>query len=324
MPVITRNQSKKMTAVDSLKPATQHINPVTRVEQNPGCLDCESSFTSEIRNLLYDCELATGKLAKMKICLEIYIRINNQLENLLFINQARWLKFAATAYNKTSGFMKDQLAHSYDEIDPELVTTFTNEYMKARQFLSSYFKKVRSLNTNIINLNDKLYADMFKNIDEEDLKSQRPRRNIPVVDYTGMDAIEPAYEDDYITDIWMDKTIDCDSDYNPNEDDDEELLKKKSQNVTLRKKASLLPLLLFTRKDDDTEVMRKNMPNVTVRPKRKIPRVDYSGMDMNKDDEGSIYMCETKWKDRLPSYRWVKYPASQANELGDEDWCEEY
>jgi hypothetical protein len=300
MPVITRNQSKKMTAIASLKPSIQHINPVTRVEQNVvrAYLDCESSFSSEIKNLLNDIELATGKLAKMKICLEIYIRINNQLENLLSVNQARWLKFAATAYNKTSEFVEDPVKNRYDEIDPELVTTFTNEYMKARQFLSSYFKKVRSLNTNIINLNDKLYADMFKNIDEEDLKSQRPRRNIPVVDYTGMDAIEPECEDDYITDIWMDKTIDCDSDYDPNEDDeedeedDEELLKKNSQHVTLRKKTSLLPLLLFTRKDDD-EVMRKNMPNVTVRPKRKIPRVDYSGMDTNEDDKsGDEDLCE--------------------------------
>jgi len=60
------------------------------------------------------------------------------------------------------------------------------------------------------------------------------------------------------------------------------------------------------------------------RPRRNVPRVNYSGMDMTDEDEGSVYVCETKWKDRVPTHRWVKYPASQANELGDEEWCEEY
>lgn len=60
------------------------------------------------------------------------------------------------------------------------------------------------------------------------------------------------------------------------------------------------------------------------RSRRNVPRVDYSGMDMTDEDEGSVYVCETKWKDRVPTHRWVGYPASQANELGDEEWCEEY
>jgi hypothetical protein len=187
-------------------------------------------------------------------------------------------------------------------------------------------------------------AKAFKNIEEIEQEEmmragkvfKRPRRNIPLVDYTGMDTIEPYDEYDYITDIWYDETVWYDSDYNSEEDEDdeddedyddeeqdEELFKKKMQHVTVRKQTNLLPLLLFTRHDDE-EVMRKNMPNVTVRPKRRTPHVDYSGMDMTEEDEGSVYVCETKWKDRVPTHRWVGYPASQANELGDEDWCEEY
>lgn len=58
----------------------------------------------------------------------------------------------------------------------------------------------------------------------------------------------------------------------------------------------------------------------TRRTPRNIPRVNYSGMDISDEDEGSIYICETKWNNRIPSYKWVKYPLSQANEIGDEEW----
>lgn len=59
------------------------------------------------------------------------------------------------------------------------------------------------------------------------------------------------------------------------------------------------------------------------RPRRNVQRVNYTGMDMNSDDEGEVSVCKTKWNNGLPSYSWVKYPAAQANEIGDEDYCEE-
>jgi hypothetical protein len=66
------------------------------------------------------------------------------------------------------------------------------------------------------------------------------------------------------------------------------------------------------------------MRNVTVRPKRKIPCVDYSGMEFDKNDEGSVAICKVKWNNKIPSYRWFNCHFSKVNELGDEDWCEEY
>lgn len=340
MPVITRNQIKKMTAA---KPVLQPVIVVTRVEQTPLTIssfwhsDDEAEFVRDIKRLLADCELASGKTAKMQVSLQIYNRVNDKLENLLQDNSPKWLKFAATVYNKTSEFEVQFYEKIYNEVDVKLVETFRKTYQKARQFLSKYFKNLRATRPGLINLTESPYVELFKNIDEEDFKAaqcSRPRRNIPVVDYTGMDTIEPESEYDGITDIWHDNSIWYDSDYNPeddeddeddedNEEQDEELFKKKMQHVTVRKQTNLLPLLLFTRYDDE-EVMRKNMPNVTVRPKRRTPRVDYSGMDMTDEDEGTVYICETKWKHRVPTHRWVEYPASQANELGDEDWCEEY
>ena len=43
----------------------------------------------------------------------------------------------------------------------------------------------------------------------------RPTRNVPHIDYTGMDTIEPECDFDGITDIWADLTIYEDPDYVP-------------------------------------------------------------------------------------------------------------
>lgn len=47
----------------------------------------------------------------------------------------------------------------------------------------------------------------------------RPRRNIPKVDYTGMDSIEPEGKFDGVTNIWYDASIDYDPDYVFEEED---------------------------------------------------------------------------------------------------------
>ena len=57
-------------------------------------------------------------------------------------------------------------------------------------------------------------------IEGEEEESERPRRNIPIVDHTGMDSVEPEDEFDGITDIWFDHSIDYDPDYVPEEDDE--------------------------------------------------------------------------------------------------------
>lgn len=55
--------------------------------------------------------------------------------------------------------------------------------------------------------------------------------------------------------------------------------------------------------------------------RNKTP-VNYSGMDMNSEDEGYISVVNTKWNNGEPSYSWNKIPLSQANEIGDEEYCE--
>ena len=50
----------------------------------------------------------------------------------------------------------------------------------------------------------------------------KEKRNKKVVDYTGMDTIEPLDEYDQVTNIWADETIDEDPDYEYETDEDDE------------------------------------------------------------------------------------------------------
>jgi hypothetical protein len=79
-----------------------------------------------------------------------------------------------------------------------------------------------------------------------------------------------------------------------------------------------------TAMDNIAKRNREKWMKPTSRPRRNIPRVDYSGMDMNSDDEGTVSVSKTKWNNGVPTHSWVKYPASQANEIGDEEYSCEY
>jgi hypothetical protein len=322
MPAITRNM--------------KIANSVVQPTMNSSGEIYEENMSHAINALLIENEMVQSKTAKMMVVIEIYDLLNKNLENLLHCNPKRWVNFAATVYNKTTEFEIQRLTNVYLDINVEIVNKHYQTYTQVRKFLTGYLKKIRKTQPSLLDMSNKHIAEAFKNIEEVEQEEmmravkvfKRPRRNVPVVDYTGMDAIEPydesmLYDSDYDPEEDEDDEDDEDIEDYDDEEQDEELFKKKMQHVTVRKQTNLLPLLLFTRHDDE-EVMRKNMPNVTVRSKRRTPRVDYSGMDMTEEDEGSVYVCETKWKDSVPTHRWVEYPASQANELDDEEWCEEY
>jgi hypothetical protein len=234
MPVITRNQRKHMTYA---KPISK---PFTSVEKQPvilsnilqNIIEQEQSFINNIEKLLCDCDEAKEKTAKITISLKIFDKVNNELENLLSSNSQKWLKFAATVYNKTTEFESQR--NTFKEVNSELVDKFTEAYLKARNFLCLYFTNLRASKSNLINLTESPFVEMYANIDQKHFKVAK-----------------------------------------------------------------------FSR------------------PRRNVPRVDYTGMDMTEEDEGTISVCEVKWTDRVPTYKWVKYPASKANELDHDEWYEE-
>lgn len=312
MTVITRNQSKQLAA--SVKPVSQ---PITCAEpKSLTLLNSEAEFVADINRLLEDVSNSLVKASKMQICLQIYNRINANLEKFLSGDRVRWLKFAATAYNKSTEFENQR--EDYKDIDPRLVYAFTESYRKSRTFLSNYFKNLRSTRPDRINMTVDPYSQMYKNIDHCDFESakvSRPRRNIPVMNYTGMDTIEPESEYDGITDIWFDTSKWYDSDYNP-EDEEESSDEEEINEEFMRTK----PFVTTRPK----QFVQQIQPVVRGKNVRQIRKINYSGMDMNEDDDGTVSVCHVKWSNRVPTYKWVKYPASKANELEDDDWFEEY
>jgi hypothetical protein len=295
MPVITRSMQRTNVPVSK-------VSKVSNVK--------ETKFVTSIKNLLNACSVAPSRKEKMEIAIKIYDIINADFPSILSNNLIRWVAFATTIYNKTTEFENDRKANLYADVNSELVNKHYNTYSSARNFLRFQLSYVKKHHPILLNLNNKHVLEAITNIEQlerEQLLNQaiaiaRPRRNIPIVNYTGMNIIEPYDEYDGITDIWDDDTTEYDSDYEPEPDEDDEDEEFDDE------------------EEDDDELFKKTYPYVTIRTKRNIHRVDYSGMDITEDDLGSFYVCETKWKNRTPIHSWLKYPLSQINELGDEDY----
>lgn len=314
MPITTRNQMKKIAALKQVEP----FSKPNVVEKSTTSLNIwhpadKHAFINDIKNLLSDCDAAPDKTAKVMVALQIYNKINNNLGKLLSTDSHNWYAFVVTAYNKTSEF--ESVLDSFKEVNPDVFKKFRETYLAVRQIISKHFINLRAFKSEIVKIADEPYATMYKNIDTcENSKSEistRPRRNVPRVDYTGMDSIEPETECDGITDIWVDESLWYDSDYNPDDDltdddDDDDDFMFTNQFVTVR----------------PHNRGAKIQPVVRGRNSRNIKQVNYCGMDMTEDDEGIVTVCQVKWSNRVPTYKWVKYPASKANELDDEDWFE--
>jgi hypothetical protein len=187
MPVITRNQRKNMSVADPLQ-LEQPVNMVTlQLEQPVKNFVKEDAllltkhaveFRRDIAQLLKDFDSSPDKATRMSILTHIYNIIDDKLEKLLDI--PRWISFAATVYNKTTDFERQRLT-CYKGLDTQLVSTFTERYQKVRLFLTVFFTNLRATKSTLVDITCEPYAEMFKNIDEA-----RPRRNVPVIDYTGM------------------------------------------------------------------------------------------------------------------------------------------
>ena len=214
----------------------------------------ENEFYRDIKQLLDDITFAEGKTTKMIISTEIYSKINDKLEAILHRNPDRWAQFAGAVYNKTTEYEEQRKTNCFDGINRIVVETHEKEYMKARKFTASFLKDVN----NPTILKNNCVAEALANIKKEEAEAaKRPRRNIPVVNYTGMDMIELYDEYDGITNIWHDYTVWYDSDYDPEEDDDDE----------------------DDEDEDDEEEFKRKMPFVAIREKKQVSIMKLRGRE---------------------------------------------
>lgn len=217
MPVMTRNQCINKTA--SLK-AVQHVKPnlnetvkptvnmlhwfIATVKEGLVFIEKHDTYVRQIKVM----SLRQGHRAngyKQQLRFLHFDRIRRMTEMMYFIDQYlleayyrsfKMGEFIKTLYNKIQELYRD--IHTI-EIQPE-----TDD---ERKTIAALIYIIQDLEKTVIPL----------------LQPELPmKRNRKVVDYTGMDTIEPDNEFDGITDIWTDETLSKDSDYEPSEESEED------------------------------------------------------------------------------------------------------
>ena len=282
MPVLTRNQRKNFASEKIL---------------------FRNKFVAEVKDLLYSCQTEIHRENKMQTALKIYSKLNKELIKIISVEGLQpWITFIATIFNKSTQFIEEKNLGVYSNVDKNLVDSFFEEISQTRKFAIDIIK----------NYNGSVCHPYISEARNEisRLENSRPRRNINRVNYTGMDIIEPESEYDGNTDIWSDKTIKNDPDYNPEDEDEDEDEDEKPRYSKFNAK-------LTTGEKADLKLIEHH------RAKRNLPRINYAGMDMTDEDEGKINISKRWFEDGKVKYIWKSYPLSKANEIEDEDYVDD-
>lgn len=190
----------------------------------------EQNFKIMMGTLLELHQRVTGIEAKMQIITYMFDKMNEDdcLEILLLGRLEKWITFGKTVYKKTSEYEKQRIKGEF--------TQGVKDLSIAEKFIASYTKTRENLKILFTMLNEKEFLETYKsipetkqlnkknidtsnsfNIKKDDIvkKVERRKRNVPVVDYTGMDVVDPPDENDHTFDIWVDNSIKYDPDYTP-------------------------------------------------------------------------------------------------------------
>ena len=300
MPIITRNQRNNLANVT--QPSMLQLANNDRTIM--------TLFIDKIKTLLANCEREVFKENRMIVALEIYKSINKDLDKIILAEGIKkWIKFVCIIADKIDEFDSDYRIGKWDDIDKKLVETFMDEINRAKIYTLNIIKNYTEDEWSNIVLKTKEKFAAFE--------SQRPRRNIKRVDYTGMDSIEPECE---FTDIWFDTTIEEDPDYEFEEDEDDEDDEDDEVEHQIRF-ARVHPELSTEEKNELKEHLSQLVDNHRVR--RNVAHVNYAGMDMNEEDVGQIHVNKRWFEDGKVKYIWKSYSLSQANEIEDEDYVDD-
>lgn len=231
MPVTTRSQSRSQKMKET---NTDLINKVVVNPDETSYFKRKDSFIAKVKKALAENESAVGKQNKMLACVNVIKYCNNELSYLIekskIYDKNCWDKFSTAVYNKCILFEKEYIEENgWPEISREVVRNFMGEYQFAKKLVIDHIKSININKTK--NEDHKQSVIAAKKAIETAEKGRYRRRNIPVVDYTGMDTIEPESEYDGITDIWYDDSYSYDSDYKPEDEEEEkEEVKEEEKN----------------------------------------------------------------------------------------------
>lgn len=162
---------------------------------------------------LYDIRVI--KYDIIRVITDVMQFVNVYLPRL--IEKPNIIKFVKTVLYKSME-LKKQGEMYFQTIAGKPITSYDLKCMKSFNFAINEATKCATLllsNTTDV----KQYCNF---IGKKPNAENVTKRNRKIVDFTGMDTIEPESEYDGITDIWADNTIYTDPDYYPSEDEYDE------------------------------------------------------------------------------------------------------
>lgn len=254
MSPITRSQSKKNNTITKVVTPTPKLNIVQQNAQTVNQVIegkiYEDEFRNNIENLLKIQKNMIDKENKIRNALIIYKELETNLQQVYLQSPTRWGKFVSTVFNKCIEFENEYQRGDLNTVeDKQLVQNFVDCYRNVQKITMKIVKNHKGFIANEPHSTLALHTIKL-------METNKPKRNIYRVDYTGMDSIEPEDEYDGITNIWADLTLEEDPDYKF--EDEEEVYK------------------------ENKHIQQQIQEFISTRPKRNIPRVNYSGME---DDE---------------------------------------
>ena len=203
--------------------------------------------------------------------------------------------FILTVYNKTFSLENQLQETDFMSIDKNIIENLRIELIKIRPIFEPLIANIKA---------ELLLQDSLDN-------SQRPKRNLQRVNYAGMDmnsddegeicVFKPWFENGKIIEKMSKRQL---SDVNELDDEDYVLEEEQDQKEQVCKR-------IWAKATQEKE---------EIIPRRTRKQINYAGMDMNEEDEGTINISKRWFENGKVTYKWSKRSLSEVNEIDDEDY----
>ena len=222
MPVITRNQ-KKMNAISTSvieKQSAIHVSAKCKYDSVDKMLAemviIKDRFVKYIQNAINKSENYQKSISyfdNLRLITELYYYIYESVDSLLIsdglVCTPSFQRLINIIYMKSLDFLKElDITKVTSAEENHIVNCFSQQIWETQEKLYPYVTDEQKVKV-------KMVRPVLK-------RFQSGKRKRSVVDYTGMDVIEPLDKYDAITNIWEDITIYEDPDYEYETDEDDE------------------------------------------------------------------------------------------------------
>ena len=322
MPAVTRTQMKNsknsvtnVPIVNLMKDVVPIRNCVKLTIAIPSpVIDAKASFVSEMKELLRLCEVTEGKENKMKTAIKIFELNIVELPHLISnYGIDMWILYIATAYNKTTQFLRDRENGDYTQLDKNLVEELFHNLEIYRNMFNHIIK-----NYNGVKYHPNLNEAKAEILRDASTSSTRPRRNIKRVNYAGMDmgeedigeicVFKPWFKDGKVIEKCFKTRLS-----QANELDDEDYIFEEDKDDEVEEEKEKICEKIWAKIHPEKSIETK-------RPRRNVEQVCYAGMDMNEEDEGTVNVSKRWFENGKVTYKWSK---ANSNQIGDSEYIPE-